>query len=263
MHRGHERDERDKQRAKDEVNRLNGVVSGNLKPGISGEGGAPWRRKLAIAPANNELRQATPADRKRQLAQLAEMGVAIPEEFRREMAMAGDWQYLTERPVSETLKTENGSEDHKNDGLNVGVRKRKYEGQEEEEQAGEIIARKGWGSTTRTYPDTAKLDDDLDFLLGNNPLRGRIGEESNSRFDRKENVLQESAVGEDHMNERISQPKSDAPLIKSEDLEVDENPQVKVYNLGPPDDSDIKREGISSEPGIMFKKRKAKPMRNK
>lgn len=242
---------------------MNGVVSGNLTPGISGEGGAPWRQKLATAPANNELRQATPADRKKQLAQLAEMGVAIPEEFRREMAMAGDWQYLTERPIFETLKTENGSEDRKNDGLNIGVRKRKYEGQEEEEQAGEIIARKGWGSTTRTYPDTAKLDDDLDFLLGNNPIGGRVGEGGNSHFDRKENVSQESAVSEDHKNERISQPKSDTPLIKSEHPEEDENPQVKVYNPGAPDDSDIKREGISSEPRVMFKKRKAKPMRNK
>ena len=94
------------------------------------------------------------------------MGVAIPEEFRRELAMAGDWQTLSETPIYEGLKNEEGDEDAKHDGLNLGVRKRKYEGQEEEEEAGETVVRRGWGSTTRTFPGSSGEGDDLDALLG-------------------------------------------------------------------------------------------------
>lgn len=264
LHRGHERDERDKQRAKDEVGRLNGIVSGTLAPaGISTEDGAPWRRKPAITPANNELRQATPTDRKRQLAQLAEMGVAIPEEFRREMAMAGDWQTLSERPAYEILKAENGTEDRKYDGLNIGVRKRKFEGQDEEEAAGETVARKGWGSTIRVYPDKAGEDDDLDFLLGKNLANSKTRGESDGHLDSNETVLKKPVAGGDYQNEPISQHKPDTLLIKSEDVAEDDKPQAMFASLEALDETSIKPEGHLPEPEIMFKKRKARPIRNK
>lgn len=92
------------------------------------------------------------------------MGIAVPKEFRAEMAMAGDWQTLSERSLHDGVKTEDqvASEAH----LSIGIRKRKYEGQEEEEEAGEKVVRKGWGSTTRTYPEASQGDDeDLDALL--------------------------------------------------------------------------------------------------
>jgi len=45
--------------------------------------------------------------------------------------------------------------------LSIGVKKRKFEGQEEEEEAGEVVARRGWGASTKRYPgqDTTDLDD--------------------------------------------------------------------------------------------------------
>jgi len=176
LHRGHEREERDQQRAKDEVSRLNGVVSGNPSTS-SGSNVLPWQRKAAIPPLLSGPRQATPAERKQQLSQLAAMGVAVPEDFRREMAMAGDWQTLSERPLYEEAKEEEDSKDTKpsnteikHRGLNIGVRKRKYEGQDEEEEAGERVVRKGWGSTTRTYGGSSD-DVDLDALLNGTALK--------------------------------------------------------------------------------------------
>lgn len=170
LHRGHEREERDQQRAKDEVSRLNGVVSGNPSTS-SGSNVPPWQRKAAIPPLSSGPRQATPAERKQQLSQLAAMGVAVPEDFRREMAMVGDWQTLSERPLYEKAKEEEDSKDTKppNTGidrqkLNIGVRKRKYEGQDEEAEAGARVVRKGWGSTTRTCGGSSD-DVDLDALL--------------------------------------------------------------------------------------------------
>ena len=110
--------------------------------------------------------QATPAERKRQMTRLAEMGVAIPEEFRREMAMVGDWQTMSQRVIDEEIlgvKKEEQGEDTKLDSLNVGVRKRKHN-EEEEEDTGANLVRRGWGNTTRIYP-AFDTDDDLDALL--------------------------------------------------------------------------------------------------
>jgi len=183
LHRGHEKEERDQQRAKDEVSRLNGVVSGNSSTS-SGSNVPPWQRKTATPSLSNGPRQATPAERKQQLSQLAAMGVAVPDDFRREMAMAGDWQTLSERLLYDEVRKDEDSQDTKpsstevkHQGLNIGVRKRKYEGQDEEEEAGERIARKGWGSTTRKYGGSSD-DIDLDALLnGTARKENRLAEE--------------------------------------------------------------------------------------
>ena len=101
------------------------------------------------------------------MTRLAEMGVAIPEEFRREMAMVGDWQTMSQRVINEEtleVKNEEQGEDTKLHGLNVGVRKRKHE--EEEEDTDANLVRRGWGNTTRMYPAFGGAnDDDLDALL--------------------------------------------------------------------------------------------------
>jgi hypothetical protein len=135
------------------VDRLNKVVSG------SATGRSDYNAAASRNPASpSAAPQATVAERKKQLAQLADMGIAVPDEFRGEMAMAGDWKVISQRPVEETTPE---------DSLSVGVRKRKYEGQEEEEEeAGEVLARRGWGSTSKKYPETSDVDTpNLDALL--------------------------------------------------------------------------------------------------
>ena len=82
------------------------------------------------------------------------MGIAVPDEFRADMAIAGDWKVVSQRPVEGPTA---------DDPLSIGVRKRKFGGQEEEEEAGEVVARRGWGSTLRRYPgldegETPNLD---------------------------------------------------------------------------------------------------------
>jgi hypothetical protein len=97
------------------------------------------------------------------MAQLADMGVTIPEEYRRDMALAGEWQTVSERKINPV----GNNEDAESSPLNVGVRKRKHEGDEEEEEAKgfDTNMRKGWGSATRRYPGAAAEHDDLDALL--------------------------------------------------------------------------------------------------
>ena len=232
---------------------------------ISKSGGPPWEKRSAIPPppvARNQ--QATPADRKRQLAQLAEMGVAIPEDFRREMAMPGDWQTASERVVYENdfLKKEEGSEDVKLGGLNIGVRKRKFEGQEEEEEAGESVIRKGWGSTIRTYPGAGE-DNDLNMLLTNTKmvLRG-IAEPQTLGSQR----LSTTEPGDSQTMSKESKPNSDLPAIKKEEStgsdEVPGTNPKKTAIVEPYPDS-LKQEENPPDSGVVFKKRKAKPIRQK
>ena len=250
LHKDHEREERDKQRAKDEVDRLNGVVPGTGSKSI----GNPWDRKPAI-PAPSGLKQATPTDRKKQLAQLAELGVAVPEDFRKEMAMAGDWQAVSQTPVYPTLKKEEESEDVKPQGLAMGVKKRKFEGKDEEE-AGEFVTRRGWGSTTRTYPGTNEdVENDLDTLLNNTKTLRKIDSEtapegSGSRDD---------PTGETRMDKDSSPPI--VPGLKQEVSSITGIPDAIPLQENIAENTPIKQEDETIQPGILFKKRKSKPTR--
>lgn len=262
LHKGHERDERDKQRAKDEVDRLNGVVPASG----SKLGGAPWERSLAMPPpAMGNNHQATPADRKRQLAQLAEMGVAVPEDFRREMAMAGDWQTTSERVIydNDFVKKEEDSGEVKPGGLNVGIRKRKFEGQEEEEEAGETVIRKGWGSTIRTYPAAGVDEDGLDRLLKSTK---RATKEGDGLQNQRSEPPSRPEQAHSHIASKESQPGLDSPTIKKEesagssgvpDTVLDQTAVVEA----PPES--LKQEESPPVSGVVFKKRKAKPIRQK
>ena len=222
-----------------------------------------WKRKSAI-PSNNGSRQATPAERKAQLAQLAAMGVAVPEDFRREMAMAGDWQTISEQPVYEDVKKEEDTQDVKPSlptgdpsKINIGVRKRKFDGQEEEEEAGEKIVRKGWGSTIRAYPSTIQ-DPDLDALLNGNKSPASV---DNAQDDDR-NKTSQSKPGEQpgSMDDGKSSSVTGSTPIKREDSNMNEGSaavETSTRSL------DVKHEEELPAGGIVFKKRKAKPIRQK
>ncbi|KAL8786843.1 MAG: hypothetical protein Q9195_008036 [Heterodermia aff. obscurata] len=268
LHRGHEKDEREKQKAKNEVERLNGVVSATSTSAL-GSGEAPWKRTSTIPLSNPGSRQATPAERKAQLAQLAAMGVAVPEGFRREMAMAGDWETVSETPVYDEVVKKEDTKDTKSsvlkDGpsqLNIGIRKRKYEGQEEEEEAGEKVVRKGWGLTTKDYPGTSS-DMDLDALLNNKRPSTSIG--SNSGDNAVESM---QAIPGKSFSGIPSKPESETPTAPSEPSikREDSIPDELGAGLDPHPDGQpatLKHEDDAATGGIVFKKRKAKPIRSK
>ncbi|KAL8823978.1 MAG: hypothetical protein Q9191_005396 [Dirinaria sp. TL-2023a] len=256
LHRGNEREERDKQRAKDEVDRLNGVVSGS--PSASDSNRPPWQRKTAIPSIPNGARQATQAERKQQLAQLAAMGVAVPEDFRREMAMAGDWQTVSEGLVHEDVKKEEDGKDVKPSPadigpatVNIGVRKRKHEGQEEEEEAGERVAKKGWGSTTRTYPGTHE-DVDLDALLAGSKTSPNTAESQPSP------ITKLADASADHANPVASADHGLLPAMPHVKSEASDSP-LAVH----PAHEEPSRNTEEPSAGIVFKKRKPKQIRQK
>ncbi|KAI9768329.1 MAG: hypothetical protein M1840_004937 [Geoglossum simile] len=240
LHRGHERDEREKQRAKDEVERLNNVVSGAIG-GSTNPATPPWKRRPAIQPAQ---RQITPAERKQQMAQLAELGVAIPDEFRGEMAMAGEWQTVSERVIRQEE-----SEDVKPDAHSTGVRKRKPPGEESDEENADAATKRSWGSSIKTYPTAEGDTRDLDALLRNQATPKGKGKAEQTTGD---GILGDGPETDCSTNE---------PPIKREDLGKDAN-----ISRTPPEGLQggiaVKaEEPLSGE--VVFKKRKVKNVRQK
>ena len=256
LHRGNEREERDKQRAKDEVARLNGTTSGSTASSTTGaKTGTSLQQPSVRLASTTEAPQATPAERKKQMARLAELGVAVPEEYRREMAMAGDWQTTSERLIYDEVKKEKDAEDAKSTGLNIGVRKRKHEGQEDEEEAGETVVQRGWGSTTRTYPGERDGEAALDILLS-----------STSVGQRKEPVGLGSFNTEPQPPENPSTQngKSGSPNIPHIKHESSFEDISSIPRLGSKlDGSTVKQEEGLDNIGVMFKKRKPKAIRRK
>ncbi|KAL8729296.1 MAG: hypothetical protein Q9166_004793 [cf. Caloplaca sp. 2 TL-2023] len=254
LHRGHEREEREKDKAKNEVERLNGVVS---RTSSATKTGAPWSRQTASSLGSGG-REATPAERKAQLAKLAEMGIAVPEDFRREMAMAGDWQTIAERPIVDRVKKEEGLEDFKDfkadPTLNVGIRKRKFEGQGEEDEAGAPLVRKGWGSTVRQYPVShGDGQDDLDSLLKNTVT---------SQLEQNGGGLPEPLPKPAPMDPSglhdvtVAAPESHISSIKEE--ESDGIDLERLQNQDVSSAAAVKQEHGDDQPAVVFKKRKAK-----
>ena len=194
--------------------------------------------------------QATEAQRKAQLSQLAEMGVSIPNEFRPDMAMAGEWQVTSERVIDED------EGEKKPDALALGVRKRVLD--EEEQELAEAKKRR-WGSSYRTHP--AEEDDgDLDALLSN---ATRKGKEPATMPEVKKEVEVESAENGSQVNAEAGVAKS---LEKPADLDFKQelsDDKVALHTADPLE-AGLRPEGEEQTvPGVVFKKRKAKNIRQK
>ncbi|PBP27345.1 U1 zinc finger protein [Diplocarpon rosae] len=251
LHREHEKDEKEKQRSKAEVERLKGLVAGGGSASTASSSSSSFGR----GPAQSTPKpQATEAQRKKQLAQLLELGVTLPDEFRSEMAMPGEWQVTSER-VIELEGTE-----RKPETLALGVRKREVI--EEEEELTEAKKRR-WGSTYRTHP--TEEDFDLDALLNE---ATRKGKEPETEMDAKDeakldlslpasSTLREEFIAQGHKPETVE---LGVPAgIKREPSDG----EAKVVDSLPPMGSVKQEGGEQSGSGIVFKKRKAKNIRQK
>jgi hypothetical protein len=237
LHRGHEKDAKDKERAKSEVARLNGIVPGSG----AGESSSSGLRQESRPSAPKLL--PTPSQRKQQLAQLAEMGVSIPEEFRGEMAMAGEWQVTSERIIL-PLDAERNP-----DTIGIGVRKRTAQDEDEKEAA--EPKRRRWGSNLTAYP--REDESDLDALLSRPITKGKgaqlekvIKLESLEGMDKDVSVTPKAEAGE-----------FKTPQIKKELL----GDEIKLpTSSGNPADINIKQ----GDGDVVFKRRaKAKNIRQK
>lgn len=178
--------------------------------------------------------------------------------------MAGDWQTTSERLIYENdfVKKEE-AEDVKPGAISLGIRKRKFEGQEEEEEAGETVVRKGWGSTIRTYPGGGGDEEDLDALL-KNTKRVLKEDEGPQTLGSVRSSQPEQTVG--HAKTKEGQHGPHLPAVKREDSAGSSGVPDAILNQtaiveAPPET--LRPEEDTPDFGVVFKKRKAKPIQQK
>lgn len=190
------------------------------------------------------------------MAQLVDMGVAIPEEYRRDMALAGDWQTTSVKVIRDD--NEEGNPTSKS----IGVRKRKAEGDadgEEEQEEPERFVSKGWGSTMRKYPGAQGEDEDLDALLASTKNVKKIKPSKEDGVPEEESVKKEAANdGAPTKSEGEEAAAAMAAAAKSEQAPIKQ--ELSDTTLAP---APVKNETEEPEStgGVVFKKRKPKAMR--
>jgi U1 zinc finger protein len=245
LHRGHEREEQDKERARREIDRLNGVVGSSSSGAASSSGSRPQQDPSA---------KATAAQLAKQREQLAALGVAMPGEVRSEMAIPGEWTVTTTRVIDEA-----DAERKRNDvsAKASGVRKREIPEEEREEAealAGLFKKQKKWGGTRAMPAD----DGELDALLSGGILQAPPKKEE-EQDEEKPLVKAEEDAG--------------ATEAQAESLGVKQEPVDEVSGIDAPEkdaaptipDASVKVEegGVDVPPAVVFKKRKPKNLRQK
>lgn len=244
------------------MERLRQTVSGGGSGAASsGAKRTATAQSTPAAPAAATGRAASIDERKKQMAQLAEMGVSIPEEFRGDMSLAGEWQTTSERIIEP--ENEDGTKDGKGkSGVSIGVRKRKHEGRdgdEEDEQGpepGQFVS-KTWGQRTKEYPGAQGDDEDLDALLESTKNVKKVKpSEPDEKKAETEDPKEEPGDGSGQAQSKDGDDGSaDVPPNPEETSQVKEE--------GPSDTtaSAVKGEPEEPESGVVFKKRKPKTIR--
>lgn len=260
IHRNAEQQEREKERVRREIERLNGAVdggsSGSAASGASNNGASKKQQQ-----SQQPQQKVSEAERQKQLEQLAELGVNIPTELRGNMAMAGEWTVTATRVIREGNGDAEGVGEKKEGEMvadqarATGVKRERERTEEEKEQEeaikGLFAKRRKWGVDSKRMP----CDDDaeLDALLSG-PLP--VKKEETPPIVKKE----ESQDGAE--SEGGDQPGDTISHIKKE-----------------PSGDEAGLDGVATQPGVgadaspatdeaepaavMFKKRKPKNIRQK
>lgn len=199
-------------------------------------------------------------ERKKQMAQLAEMGVSIPEEFRGDMSLAGEWQTMSVRVIEP--ENEDGTKEEKGkSGVGIGVRKRKHEGRDYDEDGEhghepERFVSKTWGQRTKEYPGAHGDDEDLDALLEST---------TNVKKVKPSEPDERKAETEESKEEAGDAPDPTQSKDGDDSADVFPNPETtsQVKQEGPSDSAASAVKGDPEEPesGVVFKKRKPKTIR--
>ena len=260
---------------------MNGIVPGPTASDPSrGVTGTRWG--AAHPSAAPGPRQATVEERKQQMAQLAELGVAIPEEYQKEMALAGEWQIVAEHdPPRHTKEEVNDDDDEeadqsddddpdakkkkktKKDDVRIRIdpkRKRPGDGSQSEGEA-ERVKKGPWGSRIKTYSNPqAGEDDELDRLLASTKPSPPVPTSSNARpTDPRQS---DANPGQTHDPGHVHEEAHGTALVKEESSEhQDVDLRAAALESGSVTGTNPATGADSMPEGIFFKKRKAKDTR--
>lgn len=185
LHRNNERETATKDAAKQEVARLEALTSGKpLLPSTSTITTAAAATTTTTKWATSTVRSLSEAEKKAQLKQLESLGVSLPEEFRKDVAMPGEWQEVdgpgpkTRGALSSGAKKQ--LKDQQKDQVKEEIlRKRKAEEEARwwEEMDEDERAMRGFKVETKTYPADCFGGGEADALLlglGKGKIKGVV-----------------------------------------------------------------------------------------
>ncbi|KAG5972633.1 hypothetical protein E4U56_005824 [Claviceps arundinis] len=283
LHRTHDWEQREKERARREIDRLNGVVARSKLPHGSEH---PPEPAFSASSSTRQGSSTTDSALKQQREQLAQMGVSIPSALLPDMAMPGEWTVTNTRVIDD----HNGAGNSK-DRLAMGVRKRGGRGWEGEEEKEEQDAVRGlfkkpkrWGRDTRALEGEGE-DAELDALLsGTVVLKGEQQQQQQQVKEEKEEdhgensgdikaedeeekhdvsgVVKDEQDLEGEVLGRDAAVKAEQPAVKIKREEVEEEEEEGGGGGGVAKGGEAKEEILGIAP-VVFKKRKAKGLRTK
>ncbi|TGZ82778.1 hypothetical protein EX30DRAFT_339056 [Ascodesmis nigricans] len=251
IHRENERSTNASEAAKREVARLNALVAGES----SSAAAAPSTQVAKPEQKKGErwgmaTRAPTETEKKRQMQELEALGVALPEQYRGDLAMPGEWTTVSvEVGKTEKEEREETEKAEKRRIKEEEERKRKWEEMDEDEKA-----LRGFKLSKRTYPGDEEHETSADARWNVGTIK-RPKKEEDEEAETKI-AFQVKKEEEDHVP---------APL-KTEDADEETKPVVKKEETTPPPATEAEPSGASAEPadaGVVFKKRKAKNIRKK
>ncbi|KKY33078.1 putative u1 zinc finger domain-containing protein [Diaporthe ampelina] len=270
LHRGHEREEREKERAKREIDRLNGVVSsdgsGSTSTAIAGPSSRtrPWAGAGATSgggPGGGGPLSGT--ERKRQAEQLASLGVSLPDEFRKDLAMAGDWQV-----TSTTIVTDTPADGSKPGTSARGVHKRERTDEEiEEEKAIKGLFKKPrrWGRDSRTGAGDGDSAD-LDALLCGGLVVNKQEEDTLKKEEESQPTAETAPIKQEEEEPSLMKkdPSEEGGVPALAEVATDSSSKTEAPALKTEDGaSTFGSSGAQDAPAVTFKKRKPKNIRQK
>lgn len=297
LHRDHDKQEREQERARREVARLNGIVDDSVdKPGPV----RPSARPPQAAP-RADASGAVTAPPHAQLEQLVELGVSIPDAFRGEIAMAGDWTVTTTRVVQDT--TAGGASAAGARAIGVRKRRRDRDGDADRDgdDGGDVGGSGGggagndgagghtgldldaavqglfkrprqWGRDSRTMPTDG--DGDLDNLLTSVLTTPSMPTKNENDMIKKEEDKKEEKEDEKEVEKPVEEQQDGREGTTAADG-AGEQDEIKTAPalVGIVKQEEGERGSIPLAPeqgqdaapagAILFKKRKAKPARHR
>ncbi|RPA99404.1 hypothetical protein L873DRAFT_1789735 [Choiromyces venosus 120613-1] len=241
LHRNNEREKNAAENAKREVARLNALAGGSsASASNSSSSSTTVARPL---PPRQPAGVLTDAERKRQMKELESLGVALPDDYRAEMALMGEWKSseevvsdVPERKMTEKEKVQEEIRQDLKRKFDEEQAERKWKALDEDEKA-----IRSFKIETKSYPGMEDEDEgSLERLLKSK------GKGKEVVVQREPEVKQEEADSEA------------GPKIKAE--EPDSPPEIHASEENDGAATVVKKEEGT---GVVFKKRRVKNIRKK
>jgi len=263
LHRDNERAQTATENAKREVERLNAIVGGSSSAVAQSNVSSVAKPEVARGEKwGAATRALTVEEQKRQMKELEALGVAMPEEFRGDLALPGEWSTVSveyEKPrLTENERVLKEIAEQQKKEMDEAERKRKWDELDEDDK--EI---RSFRIQERTYPGAAAPEDgNLGSLFGKGKGKGEEYTSLAKPVIFKVNKQQDGIkLGEEEEEDTHDPP------VKMEPPESQPGIAVKVEETDEPTVAVKKEEQedatLPTANGVVFKKRKAKSMRKK